>query len=141
MVRVNFYDPSFVPDDKLIYSVITARYRDKWIFVRHHKRKTYEIPGGHIEDDETPFEAAKRELIEETGAKSFNLSYVCTYSVEKENQTGYGRLFFAEITEIGPVNDLSEIEEVVFLESLPDMLTYPDIQPHLFRRVIRYIQC
>jgi len=140
MVTVKFFDREFTPDDGLTYSVITARYKGKWIFVRHHLRKTFEIPGGHIEKDETPFDAARRELIEETGALSFNLDCVCTYSVEKENQTGYGRLFFAEIYEIGQINDISEIEEIIFLEDLPEMLTYPDIQPLLFRKVIRYIQ-
>jgi 8-oxo-dGTP diphosphatase len=140
MVRVNFYDPFFIPDGRLTYSVIASRYQGKWIFVRHHLRKTFEIPGGHIEEDETPFDAANRELIEETGAISFNLDCVCTYSVEKENQTGYGRLFLAEISEIGQINDTSEIEEIIFLDNLPEMLTYPDIQPYLFRRVIRYIQ-
>ena len=124
----------------MTYSVITSRYQGKWIFVRHYLRKTFEIPGGHIEKDETSLDAARRELNEETGAISFNLECVCTYSVEQENQTGYGRLYFAEVSEIGPVNDTSEIEEIIFLECLPEMLTYPDIQPHLFDRVIRYIQ-
>jgi 8-oxo-dGTP diphosphatase len=140
MVRVKFYDPLFVPDRKLTYSVINSRYQDKWIFVRHHLRNTFEIPGGHIEEDETPYDAAGRELIEETGAISFNLDCVCTYSVEKDNQIGYGRLFFAEIFEIGQINKMSEIKEIIFLENLPEMLTYPYIQPHLFKRVIRYIQ-
>jgi 8-oxo-dGTP diphosphatase len=140
MVRVNFYNPLFVPDGKLTYSVIVARYLGKWIFVRHHLRKTFEIAGGHIEKGETAFEAARRELIEETGAINFNLDCVCTYSVEKENQTGYGRLFFAEISEIGQINDTSEIAEIIFLENMPKMLTYPDIQPHLFIKVVRYIQ-
>jgi 8-oxo-dGTP diphosphatase len=140
MIRINYFEPDYVPEGKLIYSIIAARYQQKWIFVRHRPRKTYEIPGGHIEENETPFEAASRELIEETGAISFNLECVCTYSVEDSNQTGYGRLFFAEISEIGQINDNSEIREMIFLDDLPEMLTYPDIQPHLFRRVIRYIQ-
>jgi 8-oxo-dGTP diphosphatase len=140
MVRVHFFDQFYIPDGKLTYSVISSRYKGKWLFVRHHLRKTYEIPGGHIEEGETPFDAARRELIEETGAIDFSLDCVCTYSVEMENQTGYGRLFFAELSEIGQINDFSEIEEVIFLDNLPEMLTYPDIQPHLFRKVIRFIQ-
>ena len=140
MVRVNFYEPDFLPENKLIYSVITARYHDKWIFVRHHDRKTFEIPGGHIEENETPSDAAKRELMEETGALKFSLVCISTYSVTQDNETRSGKLYFAEITEIGPVPDISEIDEIIFLDSLPVPVTYPEIQPVLFKKVIDYLK-
>jgi len=139
MVIVNFYNPDLLPSDKLIYSVVTARYNDKWVFVRHHERSTFEIPGGHIEDVETPFEAAKRELMEETGALKFNLVCVATYSVTIDDKTRYGKLFFAEILEMGDVPDICEIEEITFLDNLPDSVTYPDIQPYLFKKVLEYL--
>jgi 8-oxo-dGTP diphosphatase len=140
MGRVNFYDPDFLPWDKLIYSVITARYLDKWIFVRHHQRSTFEIPGGHIEDNETPAEAAKRELMEETGAVKFSLICVSTYSVTQDDETRFGKLYFAEISEMGQVPDVSEIEEIIFLNDLPIPVTYPEIQPQLFDKVIDYLK-
>lgn len=140
MVTVKFYDPAFVPETKLIYSVIAARYRGKWIFVRHKLRKSFEIPGGHIEENETPEEAAGRELREETGAREYELDCIATYSVEKDGKTGFGRLFFAEVKEMGEIKDTSEIRDVVLRSGLPEDLTYPDIQPELFERVIRYIQ-
>jgi 8-oxo-dGTP diphosphatase len=140
LVKVGFYDTHFLPDCKLTYSVIVARFRRKWLLVRHHLAKTYEIPGGHIEDGETADEAAARELKEETGATEFAIECVATYSVDKDGQTGYGKLYFAEVSEIGPIVDTSEIEEVIVSDGLPEDLTYPDIQPHLFERVIRYIQ-
>jgi NUDIX domain. len=66
MTEVKFYDPEFVPAGHLAYSVITARFEGKWIFVRHRERTTWEIPGGHIEEGESSDVAASRELMEET---------------------------------------------------------------------------
>ena len=137
---VSFYDALYLPGNRLIYSVIAARYRGRWIFVRHQDRDTWEIAGGHIEPGETAEEAASRELAEETGALLFDLVCVATYSVENEKGIGYGRLFFAEVESIGPVPDTSEIAEIKLLRRLPENLTYPDIQNELFRRVIEHLR-
>jgi len=140
MTEVKFYDPLYVPDAKLIYSVISVKFDNSWIFVRHHERSTYEIAGGHIEEGETSHEAACRELMEETGALRFNLECVATYSVNKDGITGFGRLYLAEVFELGQIPDVSEIAEVILLDHLPENLTHPDIQPHLFKRTIEYIE-
>ena len=139
MTEVKFYDPLFDPGTKLTYSVISAKFKDKWIFVRHNKRITWEIAGGHIEEGETSFEAAGRELIEETGALKFDLVCIATYSVKKDGETGWGRLYLADVSEIGPIPDMSEIAEIAILDKLPDHPTHPDIQPHLFRKTLSYI--
>src|SRR5665647_1705766 len=129
MTEVNFFDALFIPDSKLTYSVISARYDTKWIFVRHQKRSTWEIAGGHIENGETSYEAAERELFEETGALKFNLVCITTYSVTKDGETGWGRLYFADVKELGPIPDISEIAEITLLDKLPENPTHPDIQP------------
>jgi 8-oxo-dGTP diphosphatase len=139
MTEVKFYDQLYEPDAKLTYSVISAKFKNRWIFVRHHKRNTWEIAGGHIEKGETSYEAASRELMEETGAVRFNLNCVATYSVKKEGETGFGRLYFAEVFELGAVPDISEIAEIMLLNHLPENLTHPDIQPYLFDKTIEYI--
>ncbi len=140
MTEVKFFNTDYNPGVKLTYSVISARYKDKWIFVRHHKRSTFEIAGGHIEEGETANEAASRELSEETGAIKFYIECIATYSVKKDGETEWGRLYFAEVYEKGPVPDISEIVEVVLLDRIPDHPTHPDIQPHLFRRTIEYLE-
>jgi 8-oxo-dGTP diphosphatase len=140
MTIVKFYDPQFIPQGKLTYSVIVAKSDGKWIFVRHKKRTTWEIAGGHIENEETPADAATRELMEETGAIDFNLDCVSTYSVEKDGSTGYGRLFFAEVLRLGPVPGTSEIAEIKLSDHLPENLTYPDIQPLLFGRIVEFLE-
>ena len=140
MTEVKFFDPSFSPEINLAYSVIAAKYGNGWLYVRHHKRKTWEIPGGHIEKDETADEAARRELMEETGALDFTIECVSTYSVLKNGETGFGRLYLAEISTLGPVPDTSEIAEVKIMDSLPENLTHPDIQPQLFRRILEFLK-
>lgn len=140
MIEVNFYDPDYYPDARLSYSIIVTRYKSNWIFVRHHQKDTWEIPGGHIEDDELPFEAAKRELVEETGALEYVLTTVSTYSVTGVKSTGYGRLYFAEVFSTGMAPDTSEIAEIKAFDTIPDELTYPDIQPHLFEQVLLWLE-
>ena len=44
--------------------------------------KSFEIPGGHIEPGESPEQAARRELYEETGALDYTLQPVGVYGVE-----------------------------------------------------------
>jgi 8-oxo-dGTP diphosphatase len=139
MTEVKFYDPLFVPDTKLTYSVISAKFEDKWIFVRHNKRSTWEIAGGHIEAGESSYEAAGRELTEETGALKFSLECISTYSVTIDGETGWGRLYIAYVSEIGPIPDISEIAEMKLSDKLPENLTHPEIQPYLFKKTIEFL--
>jgi len=140
MTTVRFYDRDYMPDEKLTYSVICAKYYDRWILVRHHGRATWEICGGHIENNESPEEAGRRELIEETGALDFTIECIATYSVEREEYTGFGRLYLADVCSLGAIPDTSEIAEIAFFESLSESLTYPDIQPHLFIKTLEYLK-
>lgn len=122
----------------LTYAVIGTRYCDRWIFVRHKLRRTWEIPGGHIEEGETPLEAARRELQEETGARFFELYEICTYSVSKDGATTSGKLFYAEVTGLEGLQPQSEIGEITLRAGLPTRLTYPEIQPWLFKKIVKW---
>ncbi len=131
-VDVRFYDVGDIDEKRMIYAVIAARYGGKWVFVKHQARTTWEIPGGRKEPREAIFQTAKRELFEETGALDYKLKEVCDYSVTRD-ETSYGRLFFAEVSDLGPLPE-SEIAEIVLSETLPPELTYPEIQPLLLKR-------
>lgn len=119
----------------LKYVVVFARYQGQWLFSRHKGRATWETQGGHIEEGETPLEAARRELYEESGARSADMTYVCDYWCGDRTGSDVGAVFLAEVTQLGDLPE-SEMAEVRAFPTLPDGLTYPAITPELFRDII-----
>ena len=71
----------------------------------HKERTTWEHPSGWIEKDETPLEAAKRELQEETGAVAFDMEPLCDYFIDGElggyHYKGNGQVYFAVVHTLG----------------------------------------
>ncbi len=135
IVRFSIDTPEGV---SLRYAVIVARKDGQWLLTRHKQRSTLEFPGGHIEPEETPEEAARRELYEETGATDFDLHFVSRYTVQKKDQTDGGYLFFAEVRVLGKMPDF-EMAEVALCGHLPAALTYPHIQTPMYHHIQAYL--
>lgn len=135
MTKVTFYPQSPVPETELKYAVIAARFQGQWIFCRHRQRQTWEIPGGHREPGETADEAARQELWEETGVSDAEIRRIGVYGVARDGAETFGMLYFAEVHALGVRPEESEIAENTILQNLPAALTYPDIQPQLFKWV------
>ena len=132
MVTVEAVFPDREPE-KISYVVIAARYKDGWIFVRHRRRGGFELPAGHPEPGESTVEAAVRELTEETGARGFVMQPVTYYFVDSGSGRLYGRLFYAEVEELGEITDTSEIDFVKIFRRLPRRLSLPEVMSFLFR--------
>lgn len=116
------------------YVVVLSKYNGKILLSRHRKRTTWETQGGHIEEGETPLDAAKRELYEESGALEFEIKPLCDYwAGTEESQGSGGMVFTAEIRELGPIPE-SEMAEVKEFDVLPENLSYPAITPVLFAK-------
>ena len=136
MAEIKFFDKGYLSPGPITYVVIGARYRDKWVFVKNRKRAAYEMPAGHVEKGESPEEAAGRELSEESGALKFVYNCINTYSVSDDSgNTLWGRLYMAEVSELGNIIDTDEIEGLELLDSIPDNTSFPLVLTALFGKL------
>lgn len=119
----------------ITFSVIVSQYQGKWVLCQHKQRTTWEVPGGHIEPGETPEEAARRELYEESGAKEYDLHEVGVYGVKQDEQEDFGMLYFAQIHSFDTLPRDFEMKRVELFDTLPENMTYPQIQPYLVKMV------
>lgn len=113
------------------YVVILSEYQGKILLSQHKKRNTWETQGGHIEPGETPLEAARRELYEESGALEYEIAPLCDYWAGIPGDWANGMVFRAVISKLGPLPQ-SEMARVRTFDRLPSNVTYPAITPVLF---------
>ena len=139
MMKVDFHSPRYYPDCGLTYVIIGARYLDKWVFIKHKHRKSYELPAGHINKEEDTDAAARRELEEETGATKYRIECISTYIVNEDNKLRAGRLYYAEIETKGKEKDENEIDDVMLSDTLPLKLSFPYVQTVLFDFLQEYL--
>ena len=140
-MKVRFH--ACAEDSLLKFAVIIARHGGRYVLCKHRQRNTWEFPGGHREPGEEILAAARRELLEETGALRYRIAPVCAYSVAGSNTVNpegnetYGMLYAAEIETFAPELH-SEIERIALFDVLPDNWTYPEIQPLLLQEYQRW---
>ena len=130
MLDVKFYELGYCDEKEYTRVIGVSRYKDKFVFCYNKKRHGWEIPGGHIEENETWEEALKRELYEETGAIKIEYEPICVYKINS-----FGIICYCEILEIGELPKDYEMSNIILSDNLPDNLTYPDTFKLYFEKV------
>ncbi|WP_214846937.1 RNA deprotection pyrophosphohydrolase [Exiguobacterium sp. s193] len=118
-VELSFDDHPF--STKPLHVWVIAVYEGKWLLT-HHKQRGYEFPGGKVEPGETAEEAARREVMEETGGRIASLAYIGQYRVEGRGDTIIKNIYFAEIESLVPHLAVDETDGAFLLEDLPQRL-------------------
>ena len=101
---------------------------EKMFLIEHMKMGHYSLPKGHVEEDETEIETAKREILEETSLEVLidpSFREVITYS-PREDSIKDVVYFIGKIIGGTMKNQESEVSEIYFLkfnEAL-DLLSY-----------------
>ena len=106
----------------LRFVVICSFYQGKMLLSFHGKHQSWETQGGHIEAGETPEEAARRELYEESGIKNAELIPVCDYFADDSEGSSNGRVYAALIKELSEMPQY-EMSRTGLFRELPDDLT------------------
>ena len=85
---------------------------------------------------ETPLEAAKRELYEESGIKNATIYPVCDYLGYNHISSSTGQVFLAIVHSLDELPD-SEMEKIELFDELPENLTYPNVSPMLYEEAYK----
>ena len=110
--------------ENLNYVVVCSWYKGQWLFSRKKGSDAWETQGGHIEPGETPEQAARRELYEESGVQDAALYYVCDYMGYDAFGFANGAVFFADVNALGVLYIVESGESVSSVADLRGRTIY-----------------
>ena len=130
--------------EKSCGAVVYKKENDELLFLLvYQSNNHYSFPKGHIENDETEIECAKREIKEETNLDvnlDTNFRYVITYFVESKNVYKDAIYFVATPTTSDLKNQEGEIIECTWntYDEIISKLEFENIK-EVFEKAYKYI--
>ncbi|MCM3597576.1 NUDIX hydrolase [Metabacillus idriensis] len=108
-----------------VFSRVLIKDNNDNILVVQDRANIWNFPGGKKEIGETPFECAKREVIEEIGLHIHNLTEIFQGNYRFEDIQWRGHFYFANcVSGIPSMNELDKIKGIQFINSF-DSADFP----------------
>lgn len=99
------------PDAPLPLALVVAVSGGQCLLVFNRWRQEWELPGGMLEPDESPAQAAQREFVEETGQATPVLTFygMALFRLAPDDRLEYAAIHLARI---GPLDPFEPTEEI-----------------------------
>lgn len=135
LARFEGFSKEYYVSDQGQRAAVVAVQNNKVLFVRQYRllidALSYEIPGGRVDESETPEAAAIRECLEETGVRCLNLKPLISYHLSLDVSKNYTSVFYTEEAEEitkGSLDQhawipLSHCVDMVFSQQIADSLS------------------
>jgi 8-oxo-dGTP diphosphatase len=110
-------------DAPLTHSLLVIKYEHKFLLIFNKWRKHWELPGGIIDQGETPRESAIRELFEETNQSLSDLDYkgLMKFQLKPDDRIEYGALYSGELPVINTFIENDEAAKIIFWDQKSDI--------------------
>ncbi|REB07360.1 NUDIX hydrolase [Sporosarcina sp. BI001-red] len=131
--NLKFLDFLFVNESEIYHyqrlagSYAVIKCEVQYLLCYNTRRKQWELPAGHREDDETPKECAARELYEETGQLVEELKFKGLLKVKNllNGEIKFNPVYFSTLEKLMPFQNNCETSEIR-LWDLNEPLSYVD---------------